>query len=144
MAGKFDANKYSPELLEQVQAIIDKGVTEDKRVWAWDAIRGILLEHKLAWYSQEHCDRVAVHTSNRSSFGVDGLRVHSHVLNIKKAGFSWMKCADVVAIEVGDCFLAAPTIEFTNSIAALSNGLLPKLSQAPKLASLGGGIRISV
>ena len=61
-----------PELIEQVQAIVDKGVSEDRRVWAWDAIRAILLHWKLAWFSQEHCDRVAVHTCNRSTFGVDG------------------------------------------------------------------------
>ena len=129
--------KHTPELLQQVQTIIDTGVGEDRRVWAWDEIRAILLQQKLAWFSQEHCDRVAVHTSNRSTFGVDGLRVHSHLLNIKNAGFSWLKCGDIVAIEVG--LDSTACIEFTNRIAALSNGLLPKLRQTPKLASLGGG-----
>ena len=131
--------KYSPELLQQVQTIIDTGVGEDRRVWAWDEIRAILLQQKLAWFSQEHCDRVAVHTSNRSTFGVDGLRVHSHILNIKSAGFSWQKCQDAVAIEVGEGFLGAPIAAFTDEIAALSGGLLPKFANLPKLASLGGG-----
>ena len=135
----IDASKYTPALLERVQRIIDKGVNGERRVWAWDEIRSILLQQKLAWYSQEHSDRVGVHTSNRSTFGVDGLKVHVHMLNIKKAGFSVQKCSDVVALEIGDSFLAAPIVEFTDQIATLSNGLLPMFPQVPKLASLGGG-----
>ena len=137
MSTLADVQQYTPEILEEAQSIIDKGVTEDRSVWAWDAIKLVLIQHNLAWRTQEHVDRVAVHPANRSTFGVDGLRVHSHLLNIKNAGFSWLKCGDIVAIEIGVGNTAC--IEFTNRIAALSNGLLPKLRQTPKLASLGGG-----
>ena len=136
MSAKFN-RLLTPEVIATVQALIDDGLAKDRRIQAWDEIKLVLLQHNLAWRSQEAPDWVGVHTSNRSKFGVDALKVHAHMAKIKKAGFSWSKCSDVVCIEVGAA--ATEIAAFTDHIAQLSNGMLPMLSQPPKLANLGGG-----
>ena len=128
---------FLPEVVAQVQDLIDEGITKDRRIQAWDEIKTILLKQKLAWHSQEAPERVAAHPSNRSKFGVDALKVHAHLAEIRKGGFSWAKCQDVVCIEVGEHMDSI--MAFTDNIAKCSNGMLPLLQQPPAFASLGGG-----
>ena len=137
MSAQLNEKMFTPKVIATVQALIDDGMAKERRIQAWDEIKSVLLQHTLAWYSQEACDWVGVHTSNRSKFGVDALKVHAHMANIKKGGFSWSKCVDVVCIEVGA--QASEIAAFTDQIAKLSSGMLPLLSQPPKFASLGGG-----
>ena len=127
---------FTKELVAQVQQIIDSA--GPRKVHAWEKIKALLLQHNLAYETQCAPKYVCVHQSNRSSFGVDPVRVHEHGATIVRGGFSWSKAADVVALEVPPPPYQAEVLRLNQDLIDVSDGLLPPLQERPKLASVGG------
>ena len=132
------ADIYTPQVVEHVSSVIEKANQTGCRVEAWDTIRQILVDAGIAWQAQVPPQHVGVHPENRSRLGVGGSEAHMHGHKIMQAGFSWTKCADVVAVECPPAPHDAEAKSSNDSYVQFSGGLIPPLQQL-KLLSLGGG-----
>ena len=127
--------KYTTEVVQKVNAILDKAGLTGEQVGAMENCKNILEAAGLVWRTQVSPDQVGVHPSNRSCVGVSGTEAHAHGQQILKVGFSWQKCSDVMAIEAGRDNEHATM--FNTQLVELSGGLIPPLSDL-RLLSLGG------
>ena len=138
MSGSSLNLSYTKEVVGAVQAMIDRGNASGARIEAWDGIIKLLLDKGLAWKGKLLPEHVGVHPQNRSGLGVGGSEAHHHGAQILKGGFSWNKCADVVALEVPPPPFDADAIRANAQYESLSDGFIPPL-QALKYLSIGGG-----
>ena len=129
---------FSKGVIDKVGMLIKQGNNSGARVQAWEDILNVLQEHGLAWKGQYIPEHVGVHPQNRASLGVGGSEAHHHGAQILKAGFSWSKCSDVVAIESPPAPHDAEAVAANLQYEALSDGLIPPLHML-RLLSLGGG-----
>lgn len=127
---------FTEFLITRVQTLIAAAKKSGTLVSAWDEIKHLLIEAKVAWIAQTPPEFVGVHPDNRSGTGVGGSEAHWHGFKIYKAGFSWSKAADATAFEVAPGQTHAQ--RKNDEMVSLSGGLIPKLSQL-KLLSVGGG-----
>ena len=112
-----DDPRFTTDVVERVAALIASAELTGERLPAWDAIKKILIEAKLGWSQQLWAPFCGVHNGNRSGEGVGGSEAHNHARDIVRAGFSWSKAADAVAVEL-------PHAE----MARLSGGLTPPIN----------------
>ena len=83
----IDTELFPPDMVQEVQKLIDDGESSGAIVSAWEDIQKILLCHKVAWQSQIPPDFVGVHPCNRSKLGVGGSEAHNHGHEVLKMGF---------------------------------------------------------
>ena len=131
-------SRFTPAVIAKVANIIADAERSGERVAAWDAIKSVLLESTLGWIAQLPAPHCGVHPDNRSTQGVGGSEAHCHGRDILKAGFSWQRAADAVAVEMppsGPRKDAA--IRFNESLVRLSGGLIPPL-EVLRVLSISG------
>ena len=126
---------YTEELVSAVQTIIDS--SENRKVQAWDEIKVKLVGAGLAAVQQVQPQFAGVHPCNRSTLGVDPVRVHEHGHDVVRSGFSWSKASDAVALEVPPAPHNAEILRTNKELVHLSDGLVPEFGHL-KLAAVGG------
>ena len=81
---------FTPKVIDDVQRIIDRAQKMGV-VAAWEAIKRMLVDAKLAWTQRMRADYVGIHPRNRSAFGVGGSDSHWHGDDVLTAGWSWKR-----------------------------------------------------
>jgi hypothetical protein len=129
---------YPPQLVRQVQELIDEAFKSGQYVSEWEVIQKKLLEAHLASYQQVPPEYCGIHWSNRSKFGLGAGDAQHHGNRVLTVGFSWKRASDATALESPPsgtkfCNMAKNA---NDTMQAASDGLLPELVSM-KVLSLG-------
>ena len=92
--------RFTLELCDTIDAILKPSNT-DAPLIKWNNIKGLLLDHKIA-YKQKNVspELLMFHSENRDGLGVNGFQVHELGEKIMKTGGAWREIGESVAFEI--------------------------------------------
>jgi hypothetical protein len=135
---EIDRNLFTPQLVAAVKDLFAKAGRTGEKTSIWEEIVSLCKEGSVAWTAQVAPDRVGVHQSNRSTFGVGGADAQHLGDKILSVGFSWAKCGDCTAIQSPPPPHDAEIVEYNKLLEAFSDGLIPQ-GKPFQAYSVGGG-----
>ena len=129
---------FTPQLVENIGALLKKGRETGEKQGIWDQIRQEGTKANIAWRAHVPPEYCGVDKGNRSSLGVGGSESQHLGYKILSVGWSWQKCNDSNLFQMPPQPLAAAQVEFNDNLVALSDGLVPPLASLTHV-SFGGG-----
>ena len=92
---------FTPEIIKEVQALIDQANLTGQLTTSWESVQDILLAAGLAQTNlQIKSEFMGVSQYNRSKLGVGGSEAQVHGADILQEGYSHKKASDATAVEM--------------------------------------------
>jgi hypothetical protein len=129
---------YSAALVDEVQALIDRGFKEEAHRGLYLEVIDVLKKHNILYETWIEPSATMVHPSNRGGAGINAYNAHLNAALYIKSGFDPRELANAVSFEVCPHEpLRTLQVDFNSKLVSCADGLLAHLNGVERALTVG-------